>query len=67
VFEVFFKPEPFQPIYFEYEIRPLNKELVLLIWNRNGKFGRWRPWHYEDKNKVVKKINIRGGQMKSNA
>jgi hypothetical protein len=67
VFEVFFHPYPSEPVYFEYEVSPLNKELVLLILNRNGKFGGWIPWHYEDKNKVVKKVNIHGGEMKSNA
>lgn len=67
VFEVFFHPYPSEPVYFEYEVSPLDKELVLLILNRNGKFGGWVPWHYEDKNKVVKKVNINGGEMKSNA
>ena len=66
VFEVFFHPNPGEPLYFEYEISPLNKELVLFIFNRHGKFGGWMPWHYEDK-KVVKKVIITGGQMKSNA
>jgi len=64
VFEVFFHPEPSEPIYFEYEISPLNKELVLLISNRKGKFGRWMPWHYEQ-NKVVKKVHLTGGEMKT--
>jgi len=67
VFEVFFHPDISEPVYFEYEISPLNKELVLLILNRNGKFGGWIPWHYEDKNKVVKNVNINGGQMESGA
>src|SRR6266487_1054930 len=48
VFEVFFIPYPAEPVYFEYEISPLNKELVLLIINKSGKFGGWVPWHYED-------------------
>ena len=52
VFEVFFHPYPQEPVYFEYEISPLEKELVLLILNRNGKFGGWTPWHYEGENKV---------------
>lgn len=67
VFEVFFHPNPDEPVYFEYEISPLNKELVLLILNRNGKLGGWMPWHYKDKKKVVKKVAITGGQMKPNA
>jgi len=67
VFEVFFHPDISEPVYFEYEISPLNKELVLLILNRNGKFGAWIPWHYEDKNKVIKNVIINGGQMQPGA
>ena len=67
VFEVFFHPLPQENIYFEYEISPLEKELVLLILNRNGRFGGWTPWHYEGDNKVVKKVSIEGGKMKSGA
>ena len=65
VFEVFFHPYPKEPIYFEYEVSPLDKELVLLILNRGGKFGGWTPWHYEDKNKIIKKVSIEGGVMQS--
>ena len=67
VVEVFFHPEPAQTVYFEYEVSPLEKELVLLIMNTNGKFGSWMPWHYEDKKKVIKKVNITGGEMKPGA
>jgi hypothetical protein len=66
VFEVFFHPDPARPVYFEYEISPLNKELVLLISNQKGKFGRWMPWHY-DENRVTRNVYIRDGQMKSNS
>jgi hypothetical protein len=65
VFEVFFYPEPARPVYFEYEISPLNKELVLLISKQNGKYTRWMPWHYNEQNKVVKNVAIQGGAMKS--
>lgn len=67
VVEVFFHPEPAQATYFEYEISPLEKELVLLIMNTKAGFGSWMPWHYEDKKKVIKKVNITGGEMKSGA
>ena len=67
VFEVFFHPDPAEGIYFEYEVSPLDKELVLLILNMNGKFGSWMPWHYEDKNRVIKKVNITGGKMEPDA
>ena len=67
VFEVFFHPNPAEGIYFEYEVSPLDKELVLLILNMNGKFGSWMPWHYENKNKVVKKVSVAGGKMEPGA
>jgi len=64
VFEVFFHPDTAEPIYFEYEISPLEKELVLLITNRNGKFGRWMPFNYKNQ-AVVKKVHINGGEKKT--
>jgi hypothetical protein len=47
VVEAFFWPEDTIPIYFEYELSPLNFELPILVPNMNGKFWGWRPWHYE--------------------
>ena len=67
VFEVFFHPDDSEPIYLEYEISPLDKELVLLILNRNKHFGGWIPWHYEGKNKIAKNVNIVGGDMQPDA
>ena len=37
VFEVFFHTDPLEPVYFEYEINPHDKELVLLIPNMEGR------------------------------
>jgi len=65
VFEVFFHPDPKMPLYFEYEINPLNKELVLIIPNLNGKIHGWIPWHYENDRRVVKQVNIEGGKMEA--
>ena len=62
VFEVFFHPDPSFPLYLEYEINHLNKELVLIIPNINGKFNGWIPWHYENERCVVKKVHIEGGK-----
>jgi Carbohydrate family 9 binding domain-like len=67
VFEVFFHTDPKINMYFEYEINQLDKELVLLILNRDGKFGSWMPWHYENRTKIIKKVSITGGRMKSGA
>ncbi len=67
VFEVFFHPDPSMPLYFEYEISPLNKELVLLIPNlKSGAYG-WTPWHYAGERKVKKNVQIEGGQMQAGA
>jgi hypothetical protein len=67
VFEVFFHTEPSNPIYFEYEVNQLDKELVLLVPRIDGKAHGWIPWHYE-KNRVVKKmISVIGGNNVSGA
>jgi hypothetical protein len=67
VFEVFFHPDPSTPLYFEYEISPLNKELVLLIPNVKGGAYGWTPWHYSGERKVKKNVHIEGGQMQAGA
>jgi hypothetical protein len=68
VFEVFFHPEISEPMYLEYEISPLNKELVFLIINRGGKLGGWAPWHYYEGNKkTIKNVVVSGGEMKNGA
>lgn len=64
VAEVFFHPYPTEPLYFEYEVNPLNKELVLLMVNRNNFLRGWSPWAYENEFKVKKKVKITGGKMK---
>ena len=67
VFEVFFHTDPETSIYFEYEINQLNKELVLLVPNINGKVHGWIPWHYE-KNRIIKKmVNVVGGKKIANS
>ncbi len=66
VFEVFFHPQPSTPVYFEYEISPLNKELVLLIPNLKGIQG-WLPWNYTGNRKVKKNVVIQGGVMENKA
>lgn len=47
VVEVFFWTDENVPIYFEYELSPLNYELPILVPNIGGNFLGWRPWHYE--------------------
>ena len=66
VFEVFLHPDPGTPLYFEYEVSPKDKELVLLIPNLDGKIMGWLPWHYEGDRKVKKKLgfNYENKQLK---
>jgi hypothetical protein len=58
VFEVFFHTDTSIPLYFEYEINALNKELVLLIPHLEKGVMGWVPWHYEGDRKVQKKVFI---------
>ena len=63
VFEVFFHTDTKIPLYLEYEINQLDKELVLIIPNINGKFNGWLPWNYENERRVVKKVSLKAGKM----
>ncbi|HEY6977998.1 MAG TPA: carbohydrate-binding family 9-like protein, partial [Chitinophagaceae bacterium] len=47
VVEAFFWTDESTPMYFEYELSPLNYELPILIPNFKGDFLGWQPWHYE--------------------
>ncbi len=67
VFEVFLHTDPNNPVYFEYEINPLNTELVLLIPNNEGDFMGWAPWHYEGERKIRKAVHIMGGKAETGA
>ncbi len=46
VVEAFFWADERVPVYFEYELSPLNYELVLMVPNYDGNFLGWIPWHY---------------------
>ena len=52
VIEVFFWTDESTPLYFEYELSPLNYELAILVPNFEGDFFGWRPWHYEDARRI---------------
>jgi hypothetical protein len=67
VYEVFLWTDEKHPVYFEYEISPLNYELPILIPNFDGKFLGWRPWHYDGGRKVRKATAAVGGEKKSGA
>jgi len=58
VVEVFFWPDESEPLYFEYELSPLNYELPILVPNFNGKFLGWLPWHYEGARKTRHEVIV---------
>ena len=67
VVEVFLWPDTAVPIYLEYEVSPLNYELPILVPNINGRNQGWKPWIYDDNNKVQHETSAQGGQKKSMA
>jgi hypothetical protein len=66
-FEFFFWPDERQPLYFEYEISPLNRELPILVPRIDGRHLGWRPWHYEGLRKVRKAVSVSGGAARPHA
>ena len=67
VCEIFLWPDERYPLYFEYEISPLGRELVLLVPRLDGEFFGWRPWHYENDRCVLKKTAAIGGSLEHGA
>lgn len=67
VFEVFLWTDETHPIYFEYEISPLNYELPILVPNFGGEFLGWRPWHYEGERRTRHATAALGGPRESGA
>jgi len=67
VVEVFFWTDESSPVYFEYEISPLNYELPILIYNNEWELLRWQPFHYEENRRTQHAVTVRGGEQKPNA
>jgi hypothetical protein len=67
VVEVFLWPDESFPVYFEYEVSPLNYELPIIIPNYNGNFFGWRPWHYEGERLTRHATSVRGGEKAEGA
>lgn len=65
VVEVFLRPDLSVPIYFEYELSPLDYELPLLVPNIHGKFQGWAPAHYQGHRKVRHATTVIGGLKKA--
>lgn len=58
VVEIFLWTDESAPIYFEYELSPLNYELPILVPNLGETFFGWRPWQYEGARKTRHATNI---------
>jgi len=67
VFEVFLWTDERHPVYFEYEISPLGRELAILVPNFGGDFLGWRPWHYEGDRLTRRGTSVLGGPKEPNA
>lgn len=65
VVEVFLWPDESFPVYFEYELSPLNYELPIIVPNDKGTFLGWLPWHYEGDRKIQHATSATGGNKTS--
>lgn len=65
VVEVFLWTDENFPVYFEYELSPLNYELPIIVPNNKGTFYGWLPWHYEGDRRTQHKTSVTGGKKKS--
>lgn len=69
VVEVFLWPNENEPVYFEYELSPLNYELPILVSNNNGKQSHWIPFDYSYKKgrKTRHMTSVEDGKKESDA
>lgn len=65
VVELFLWPAEDFPVYFEYEISPLDFELPIIVPNYKGKFLGWLPWNYAGDKRVIHATSATGGPKKS--
>jgi hypothetical protein len=67
VVEIFLWTDETFPVYFEYELSPLNYELPIIVPNNEGHFFGWLPWHYEGERKTRHATSVRSGKKESGA
>jgi hypothetical protein len=65
VFEAFFLPVPKTPVYFEYEVNQLSKELILTLSKVDSQLYSWAPRYPSlDSRKPIKKmVDVVGGKI----
>jgi hypothetical protein len=61
VVEFFIWPDQAHLLYLEYELSPLNEELVLLVSKYAGRYHGWAPWHYDGTRRTRHATATRGG------
>ena len=67
VVEVFLWTNEEHPVYFEYEISPLNYELPIMVPNLDSAFMGWKPWHYNGDRLTRHATQVQGGKKASGA
>jgi hypothetical protein len=68
VVEVFLWPDDATPVYFEYELSPLNYELPILVSDKQSEEVRWIPFMYKGSGRQIRhKTIIIGGKKESEA
>jgi hypothetical protein len=67
VVEVFLWTGEDFPVYFEYELSPLNYELPIIVPNNKGNFLGWLPWHYNGERRTKHATSVTGGIKESGA
>lgn len=67
VVEVFLWPEENNITYFEYELSPLNYELILRITHDENGRSSWQPFSYGGDKRTRHKTTVQGGEKKSGA
>lgn len=67
VVEVFLWTDQSVPVYFEYEISPLNYELAIIVSNEDGDLVRWMPFHYEEDRQTRHATAVLDGEKRSDA
>jgi hypothetical protein len=65
VVEVFLWTDKDFPVYFEYELSPLNYELPIIVPNYKGTFLGWLPWHYEGDRRTRHATSVMDGNKLS--
>ena len=67
VVEIFLWTDESFPVYFEYELSPMNYELPIIVPNNKGTYLGWLPWHYGGDRRVQHATSVTGGKKESGA